>query len=129
MTDISFLLVPDKDTASGNGHIWKIYNNSRRYPASTLGNIQRLTTVLCDEFGNEIVPILKTELTPAVIATPPDISTPATYSYTPYNISADIIKGITSPSLTELNIYMQVFYSFTIGKLELELNTLPTFNR
>lgn len=129
MTDKSFLLVPDKDTAAGNGHIWKIYNNARVFPATALGNIQRLTTVLCDEFGQEITPILKTKLTPEIPAVSPNPAIPATYSYTPYNISADIIKGINSPSLIKLNTYMQVFYSITLGKLEIEMNTLPNFSR
>lgn len=109
ITDTSFILVPDQN--AGDGVLWKAMSRSRIYPTSSLGKLSRLTPVLYDEFGNQITIMRRTS------------------SDVAYDLANDANQSDPSDSLIALNKSMQVYYSLTLGVIELEMNVLPKFER
>ena len=112
-TDISFMLLPDQDLG-GKSVLWKAKHDARVFPNSCLGKLSRLTPKLYDPFNNPITIMSNTY---------------GTTTNTIYNLSADANQKVTPlpAGLSTLNAQMQVNYSFTIGVIENELNTLTKF--
>lgn len=111
ITDTSFILVPDQ--CAGDGVLWKASCHSRVFPTSSLGKISKLTPVLYDEFGNQITIMRR-------IAPGTDVA---------YDLANDPNQSNPNSDLIALNKSMQVYYAFTLGVIEIELNTLPKFER
>jgi len=114
INDLSFVIYPVQD-AGPNCVMWKAHKNSRVFQNSHLSKLSRLTPVLYDEYGTQITIIKR-------------VVSGGTITDTAYDLANDSNQTSPPADLVTLNNLMQTYYSFTIGCVENEMNTLTNYS-